>query len=57
VEKIIYQTLALGEQHIDDLVRALGRTTAEVSTTLTLMELKGLIKSTGAGIWLKKTRV
>ncbi|OGV91851.1 DNA protecting protein DprA [Microgenomates group bacterium RIFCSPLOWO2_01_FULL_46_13] len=57
LEKIIYQTLALGEQHIDDLVRALGRTTAEVSTTLTLMELKGLIKSTGAGIWLKKTRV
>lgn len=46
-EKLIVETLAFEPRHIDEIVRSTGLPIAEVSSTLTLMELKGWIKQVG----------
>lgn len=46
-EKLIVETLAAEPQHIDEIVRSTGLPIAGVSSTLTLMELKGWIKQVG----------
>ena len=48
-EKKIYESLESGSLHLDEIVRITGLTTAEVSATLTIMEIKGLARSMGAG--------
>lgn len=39
--------------HLDELVRISGLETSEISARLTIMEMKGMIKSTGNGIYRK----
>lgn len=46
-EALILQYLSDGPQHIDDLCRSCELPTALVSSTLTLMELKGLVRQIG----------
>jgi DNA processing protein len=46
-EKLLVGALARETLHIDEMVRSTGLPIAEVSSTLTLMELKGWIKQVG----------
>jgi len=39
--------------HLDELVRMSGCTTAEISARLTIMEMKGMVKNLGQGIYKK----
>ena len=39
--------------HLDELVRISGFETAEISARLTIMEMKGMVKSMGGGIYKK----
>jgi DNA processing protein len=39
--------------HLDELVRISGCTTAEISARLTIMEMKGMVKNIGNGIYRK----
>lgn len=48
IEEQILELLDSEPIHIDDLIRKTGMTTAEVSSTLTLLELKGLAQMVGA---------
>ncbi|GAC1356643.1 MAG: DNA-processing protein DprA [Ktedonobacteraceae bacterium] len=43
-EKAIFALLGYEPMHIDEIVRASGLTVAAVSATLTIMELKGIVK-------------
>ena len=40
-----------GTKHIDSIVRESGMRVEEVSSVLSMMEIKGLIKNYGSGIW------
>ena len=46
-ERAVMQHLSVDPIHIDDLVRLCGRTVADVSSTLTILELKGLVQMVG----------
>lgn len=46
-EALLLQLMGSEPQHIDELGRAAGLPAAEVSSTLTLMELKGLVRQVG----------
>ncbi|MCB9451962.1 MAG: DNA-protecting protein DprA [Anaerolineaceae bacterium] len=48
IEAEIAQHLGPDPLHIDDLVRLCGLPVAEVSSTLTILELKGLVRNVGA---------
>jgi DNA processing protein len=48
VEAQIVQYLGADPLHIDDIVRLCGLSVAEVSSTLTILELKGLVRNTGS---------
>ena len=39
--------------HLDELVRISGRKTSEISARLTIMEMKGMVKNLGQGIYRK----
>ena len=47
IERAVMQHLSVDPIHIDDLVRLCGLTVADVSGTLTLLELKGLAQMVG----------
>ncbi len=48
-EEKIWQTLTSGIKHLDEVVREVGSSASEVSSALTQMELKGMIKNLGNG--------
>jgi DNA processing protein len=51
-EKIV--TMLSGEEmHMDELARTIGVAVAEISARLTIMELKGIVKNLGGGIYKK----
>lgn len=52
-EKAIFSLLDSGELHMDEIVRKLKMQTSQVSATLTIMEMKGLIKNLGEGMYRK----
>jgi DNA processing protein len=52
-EKRILEALALENKHIDDLCRSIGLPASVVSASLVKMEIYGLVKNMGAGIYLK----
>ena len=47
LEERIWTYLLETPHHVDEIVRELGLETAEVMSTLTLMELKGLVRQVG----------
>ncbi len=47
LEERIWTYLLEAPHHVDDIVRELGLDTAQVMSTLTLMELKGLVRQVG----------
>lgn len=47
IEKKLIDVIASGPSHIDDVTRATGLTSALVASTLSLLELKGLVRQTG----------
>ncbi len=47
VEKKLIDAIAAGPAHIDDVTRATGLTSSVVASTLSLLELKGLVRQTG----------
>lgn len=51
-EKII-EVLASEPMHLDELVRITGYATSKISARLTIMEMKGLVKNMGGGIYRK----
>lgn len=52
-EKKILLTLFAEPLHLDEIARISGLTVAEVSGKLMMMELKGLVKSLGGGVYRK----
>ncbi len=52
-EEKIYKILETEPLHLDELARILGLPTAEVSARLTIMEIKGTVKSLGKGVYKK----
>jgi len=50
-EEKLYQLLQKEPLHIDELARTTGLTVPEISASLTVMELKGLVKNNGGGIY------
>lgn len=52
-EKAIFSLLDSGELHMDEIVRKLNMQTSKVSATLTIMEMKGLVKNIGEGVYRK----
>lgn len=47
-EKILLELLEPGIKHIDELVRESGLSAATVASVLSMMEIKGMVKNTGA---------
>ena len=47
----ILELLDGGTKHIDILVRESGMKVEKVTSTLSMMELKGLLKNYGSGLW------
>jgi len=50
-EQIILNLMKDGPAHVDDITRNSGLEAAKVGATLSLMELKGKIKSLGTGTY------
>lgn len=53
-EEKLLEILAGDELHIDEVVRRSGMETAGVSSILTLLEMKGLVRNLGGGIYRAK---
>lgn len=53
-EGIIIKYISRESVHIDELARISGITVKELSAKLTIMEMKGLVKNLGSGIYKKK---
>lgn len=51
-EEIIWQFLTTGGKHIDEIIRKTGFTSAEILSSLTTMELKGMVKNIGGGNYI-----
>jgi|SRR3989344_341243 len=51
VEAGILEVLDGGTKHIDAIIRESGLATDKVSSALSMMELKGMVKNFGSGIW------
>jgi len=49
VEKIIYNTLVPGPKLLDEIVQVSGLAISIVNSTLTMLEMKGLVMNTGKG--------
>ena len=47
-EALVLKQLSAEPSHIDQVCRSSGLPIATISSTLTMMELKGLVKQTGA---------
>jgi DNA processing protein len=52
-EEIVYGALTAMPQALDDLVETLNVPTSKVSSTLTVLELRGVVKNVGAGQWVR----
>lgn len=52
-EEKILEVLVNEPMHLDELVRITGCATSEISARLTIMEMKGLVKNLGGGIYRK----
>jgi len=52
-EAILLEILENEPLHLDELVRISGGKTAEISARLTIMEMKGMVRSMGQGIYKK----
>jgi len=50
-EKRIVEVLDSGEKHMDEIAKALNISSSVVSSDLTLMEIKGIVKNIGAGVY------
>lgn len=48
-EEIIYNTLVSGPKHLDDIIRLTNLNTSIVSSTLTVLEMRGVVMNTGKG--------
>jgi DNA processing protein len=46
-EEALLQQLSGEPRHIDEIVRSTGMATAEASATLSMMELKGMVRQVG----------
>jgi DNA processing protein len=53
-EAKIIDMLDLEPLHLDELVRISGRKTSEVSARLTIMEMKGMVRNLGQGMYRKQ---
>lgn len=53
IEQKIIDILTVEPLHLDELVRISGIATPEVSARLTIMEMKGMVKSLGQGMYKK----
>ncbi len=53
VEEKILELLDTEPAHLDTLVRISGRKTGDISARLTIMEIKGLVKNIGSGVYRK----
>lgn len=51
IESEIAKMLELEPLHLDELVRISGGKTAEISARLTIMEMKGMVKNIGDGVY------
>lgn len=51
VERALWEVLVDGPRSADELVRESGRATAEVSSALVMMELRGEVRRTGGGLF------
>ena len=54
VEGKILEILQDEPKHVDQIIQELGLPTAEIIASLTLMEVKGLVKNLGVGLYSKK---
>ena len=52
-EMVILEFLENEPLHLDELVRITGSKTSDVSARLTIMEMKGMVKSLGGGKYKK----
>ncbi len=52
-EQLILNLLSEEERHIDDLVRDLSKPSPLISACLLKMEIKGLVKNLGSGVYVK----
>lgn len=50
-EQKILEVLLVGQMHIDELVRTTGLNTSNVSATLTVLEVKGVVKDYGEKVY------
>jgi DNA processing protein len=53
MEKGILECLENENQHVDEIVRSLSKSSAEVSGTLIKLEIMGMVKNLGAGVYAK----
>jgi DNA processing protein len=53
IESKIVEILECEPLHLDELVRISGISTSEISARLTIMEMKGLVRNLGGGIYQK----
>lgn len=53
-ERQIVEVLADGNLHVDDIVRELKMETATVSATLTLLEIKGMVRHLGGMVYSRR---
>ena len=53
VEAKSIQILDKEPLHLDELVRISGSKTAEISARLTIMEMKGMVRNIGDGVYKK----
>jgi len=52
-ERKILELLSDNPTHLDDIISPSGLDTKIINSTLTIMEMKGLVKNTGAGMYIK----
>lgn len=52
-EHKILESLSDNPSHLDDIIRASGLDTKIINSTLTIMEIKGLVKHVGSGTYIK----
>lgn len=55
-EEELLALLGSDEKHVDEIIKSANMSTNEVLSTLTLLEMKGLIKTTGPGLYRKTLR-
>ncbi len=53
LEEKLHQLLSNGQIHIDELVRSTNENSSDVSSTLTMMEVKGLVKHLGGMVYAR----